>query len=83
MLMLFNYQGFYGEVFVCKLQKDTDTPPIHCAVKRLINMQREGDSEDKEKMMKEFERELKLMVNLEHRNIVKVFGECFYTYPGE
>lgn len=55
-------------------------PPIKCAVKRLIH--RDVNDEAYEKDLKEFERELKLMVPLAHKNIVKMYGECFYTYRG-
>ena len=76
------FQGFYGEVYLCKLiLGGADTPPIKCAVKRLLH--KAANDEAYEKDMQEFERELKLMVPLEHPNIVKMYGECFYTYRGD
>jgi len=46
----------------------------------LKNNEQDDHTHEKELRLKEFERELKLMVSLTHKNIVQVFGECFYTY---
>ncbi|XP_067941685.1 tyrosine-protein kinase JAK2-like isoform X2 [Watersipora subatra] len=71
-------QGFYGEVYLCKLRQSNGRPSIECAVKKLINKER--DDEVNEAQLKEFERELKLMVPLAHKNIVRMYGECFYPF---
>ena len=73
-------QGFYGEVYLCKLLQGGNKPLIKCAVKKLINKDRDGETN--EAQLKEFERELKLMVPLAHKNIVRMYGECFYTFNG-
>lgn len=74
-------KGFYGAVYLCELKQKNGKPPIKCAVKKLIN--KDVDSDAIEKGIREFERELKLMVPLAHKNIVRMFGECFYTFRGE
>lgn len=68
-------------MFLCKLLQRGGRAPIKCAVKKLIY--RERDDEAAQKSLKEFERELKMMVPLNHQNIVRMYGECFYTFPGE
>lgn len=74
-------QGFYGEVYLCKLKFRDGRPPIKCAVKKLINKDVNNEAVY-EKNIEEFEREFKLMVSLEHKNIVRMYGECFYSYKG-
>lgn len=49
-------------------------------MKKLID--KNYNDEAYETHLKEFERELKMMVPMEHKNIVKMYGECFYTYSG-
>lgn len=68
-------------MYLCKLRQSSGTPAINCAVKRLINKDREGQASESE--LQEFERELKVMVPLAHPNIVRMYGQCFYTSNGE
>ena len=74
------FQGFYGEVYLCKLLQRGGRS-IPCAVKKMIH--RERDDEAAQRSLIEFENELKMMVPLNHQNIVRVYGECFYTFAGE